>query len=207
MIGFTADDIVGGGQDVRLAAAYARARQGTEEPVDARIVQAPGDRDHVLVWFVDEAAARILDAAAEPGTAWWHSVGTAVRIVGAARTSCCDRWIAELYGIERVRVIAPCQLRPFVTARCVLLDDPVEDPLHLQALARAIAELAARIARRFPHCFHVARARERLSAVEAPREDLGGRAIECPSRECRRPPSRVHRARPRITRDDQLRVR
>lgn len=63
VIGFTADDIVGGGQDVRLAAAYARARQGTEEPVDARIVQAPGDRDHVLVWFVDEAAARILDAA------------------------------------------------------------------------------------------------------------------------------------------------
>jgi hypothetical protein len=62
VLGFTADEIVGCWQDSRLAGECVRAWQAEGKPTDFSILQSTsGDGEHMLLWFVNEVAARLLD--------------------------------------------------------------------------------------------------------------------------------------------------
>ena len=61
VLGFTYDDVFAAGQDWRLAEECLRAWRAAGSPPDFVILEAAGDREHILKWFVNEAAARVLD--------------------------------------------------------------------------------------------------------------------------------------------------
>jgi hypothetical protein len=61
VLGFTSDDIVVAGQDWRLAEECVRAWRAAGRPPGFSILYAGGDGVHMLYWFVNEAAARVLD--------------------------------------------------------------------------------------------------------------------------------------------------
>jgi hypothetical protein len=67
ILGFTADDVVLAWQDARLASECVRALNAAGKPREFRILQSSGDDEHLFVWFVNEAAARVLDT---HGVAW-----------------------------------------------------------------------------------------------------------------------------------------
>jgi hypothetical protein len=62
VLGFTLDDVVGSWQDARLASECMRALQAAGHPPEFRILQIGGDGDHLFLWFINEFAARVLDA-------------------------------------------------------------------------------------------------------------------------------------------------
>jgi hypothetical protein len=66
ILGFTADDVVGGWQDSRLAEASVNAWRAAGRPDRFDIREAPGSGPHLTHWFVSEEAALILDGA--PGS-------------------------------------------------------------------------------------------------------------------------------------------
>jgi hypothetical protein len=66
VLGFTVDDVVGGWQDARLASECVRALRAAGRPAEFRILQTNGDGDHLFLWFVNDFAARVLDAHAVP---------------------------------------------------------------------------------------------------------------------------------------------
>ena len=88
VLGFTADDIVGGWQDSRLASECIRALRAAGRPPEFRILQISGDGDHMLLWFVNEHAARVLDAHAVP----WRPflIGDAAESPAGARSPLID---------------------------------------------------------------------------------------------------------------------
>jgi hypothetical protein len=57
ILGFTADDVVTMEQDVRLA----RECVGVGAPETLGILHGPGDGEHMIYWYVDDAAAAFLD--------------------------------------------------------------------------------------------------------------------------------------------------
>jgi hypothetical protein len=62
VLGFTCDDVVGAGQDWRLAEQCFRAWKAAGSPADFKILEAPaGAGVHVLNWFVNDVAMRVLD--------------------------------------------------------------------------------------------------------------------------------------------------
>ena len=61
VLGFTLEDVVGGGQDARLASECVRALHAAGRPPEFQIVQGSGDGDYLVTWFVNEIAARVLD--------------------------------------------------------------------------------------------------------------------------------------------------
>ena len=67
VLGFTDEDLVGAWQDARLAEECVRAWRAAGQPADFEILQAPGDAEHLTLWFVNATAARLLD---EHGVAW-----------------------------------------------------------------------------------------------------------------------------------------
>jgi hypothetical protein len=71
VLGFTSDDIVGAGQDWRLAEEFVKAWRAAGEPPGFSVVQAGGDGIYMLYWFVSEAAARVLD---EQSVEWRNRV-------------------------------------------------------------------------------------------------------------------------------------
>jgi hypothetical protein len=66
VLGFTAEDVTTAQQDSRLAQACVGAWRAAGEPPEFTILEAPGDGDHLLLWFVSGASAPILDEH-EPG--------------------------------------------------------------------------------------------------------------------------------------------
>jgi hypothetical protein len=61
MLGFTYDAVVGAWQDARLATECARVRDEAGRPMDFELLQVAGDEKYVVVWFVSERAAELLD--------------------------------------------------------------------------------------------------------------------------------------------------
>ena len=61
ILGFTYDAVVGAWQDSRLATECARVRDEAGRPDGFTMLQGPGDADHVVLWYVNETAARVLD--------------------------------------------------------------------------------------------------------------------------------------------------
>jgi hypothetical protein len=61
VVGFTWDDVVGAGQDRRLAEECERAWRHAGCPREFALLETPGESEHILNWFVNETAARILD--------------------------------------------------------------------------------------------------------------------------------------------------
>lgn len=62
VLGFTCDDVVGAGQDRRLAEQCLRAWKASGSPPDFKILEAPaGNGEYILYWFVNDIAARVLD--------------------------------------------------------------------------------------------------------------------------------------------------
>jgi hypothetical protein len=61
VVGFTCDDVVGAGQHWRLAEECVRAWRAAGSSPDFQILEATGDGDHILHWFVNDVAARVLD--------------------------------------------------------------------------------------------------------------------------------------------------
>jgi hypothetical protein len=77
VLGFTYDDVFDAGQDWRLAEECMRAWRAAGRPPDFQILEAAGEGEHILVWLVNDLAARVLD----------HNVlGWRVRIVGERST-------------------------------------------------------------------------------------------------------------------------
>ncbi len=63
VLGFTADAIVMGSQDARLAYACGKAWEAAGRPPGFQILQCSGDSEHMTWWFVSDEAARVLDEA------------------------------------------------------------------------------------------------------------------------------------------------
>jgi hypothetical protein len=61
ILGFTYDAVVGAWQDSRLATECARVRKEAGSPKGFELLQGPGDKEHVVLWYVSELAARELD--------------------------------------------------------------------------------------------------------------------------------------------------
>ena len=61
VLGFTPDDVVGAEQDSRLAFECSRAWEAEGAPPEFAILRAPGDGDHMVRWFLNEAAVCLLD--------------------------------------------------------------------------------------------------------------------------------------------------
>jgi hypothetical protein len=62
VLGFTCDDVVSAGQDWRLAQECLRAWRAAGSPADFEILEAPAESgSHILNWFVNDVAARVLD--------------------------------------------------------------------------------------------------------------------------------------------------
>jgi hypothetical protein len=61
VVGFTADAVVGGFQHTRLAEACAQAWAAAGRPPAVRIVETPGEGEHILHWYLNEAATALLD--------------------------------------------------------------------------------------------------------------------------------------------------
>ena len=61
ILGFTYDAVVGAWQDSRLATECARVRDEAGQPKGFELLQGPGDKDHIVLWYVSEPAARLLD--------------------------------------------------------------------------------------------------------------------------------------------------
>lgn len=61
MLGFTSDDVVVASQDSRLALECGRLWEASGRPAGFRILQAAGEGEHLIHWFVDEATAEVLD--------------------------------------------------------------------------------------------------------------------------------------------------
>ena len=61
ILGFTYDAVVGAWQDSRLATECARVRDEAGRPDGFAMLQGPGDAEHVVLWYVSETAARVLD--------------------------------------------------------------------------------------------------------------------------------------------------
>jgi hypothetical protein len=61
-VGFTSDDVIGGGQDWRLAEQFVRAWEAAGRPADFRVLRTGGEREHFIYWYVNEVAAAIFDA-------------------------------------------------------------------------------------------------------------------------------------------------
>jgi hypothetical protein len=74
VLGFSGDDIVGGGQDWRLAEECVRAWRAGGYPADFHVLQANGEGPYLTYWFVNATAARVLDA---------HAVEWRNRVVGS----------------------------------------------------------------------------------------------------------------------------
>jgi hypothetical protein len=62
VLGFTADEIVSGRQDGRLAQECLAAWQSAGWPTSFEIMQATGDGELIVKWFVNVEAALVLDA-------------------------------------------------------------------------------------------------------------------------------------------------
>jgi hypothetical protein len=62
VIGFTLDDVVTYGNDYRLAEAAAHAWRAQGKPDGFEIKLAQGSDKYMLHWYVNDVAARILDA-------------------------------------------------------------------------------------------------------------------------------------------------
>lgn len=62
LLGFLPDEVICAEQNARLAAECVKARRAEGRPSGFRILQAPGEGDHLLYWFVSEESAWILDA-------------------------------------------------------------------------------------------------------------------------------------------------
>jgi hypothetical protein len=60
-LGFTCDDVVGAWQHWRLGMECARAFQAAGLRASFGIVEAPGEGQHMLYWFVSGRAAKVLD--------------------------------------------------------------------------------------------------------------------------------------------------
>jgi hypothetical protein len=88
-LGFTVDEVVLGGQDSRLAHECIGAWQAAGSPTEFRVLESAGDGEHILVWFVNEAAAAVLDA---------HGVNWRSRIIGEAASPPADATDAFLRG-------------------------------------------------------------------------------------------------------------
>ena len=87
-LGFTTDDIVGCWQDARLASECVRALRAAGRPPEFRILQSSGDGDYLVVWFVNEIAASVLDTHSVP----WRSfiIGEAAVSPAGARSPLTD---------------------------------------------------------------------------------------------------------------------
>ena len=76
VLGFDIDDIVGAGQDWRLAQQCARALLAAQPPVRDGIKESVGEAGYLTYWYVRDDVARVLVAAGVP----WRrfAVGTVV---------------------------------------------------------------------------------------------------------------------------------
>jgi hypothetical protein len=63
VLGFTADDVIGGWQDSRLAEACVRASLEHRREPPADVLQSAGDSPYLIHWYIGEAAARLFDHA------------------------------------------------------------------------------------------------------------------------------------------------
>jgi hypothetical protein len=61
VLGFTIDDVVGGGQDRRLAEEVGRAWQAAGGPALPQVVHGAGRPPHVSYWYVSPGTADVLD--------------------------------------------------------------------------------------------------------------------------------------------------
>ena len=61
VLAFTFDDVMGAGHDRRLADDCVKAWRAAGRPTDFDIRKAPGNRTHMIYWYVSEAASCVLD--------------------------------------------------------------------------------------------------------------------------------------------------
>jgi ATP-dependent Lon protease len=108
----------------------------------------------------------------ESGIEHLHQVGTLAQVLELGRRSCCDRPVAELVGVARVRVDAWESDALFRAARCTRIDAPAVAPDE-RRLAFEIGLVARRIEQRFPHCLHVREVAERVAVVDGPEATAG----------------------------------
>jgi hypothetical protein len=62
VLGFTADDIILAYQHARMAEECMKAWRHAGSPGGCRIVEAAGNGEHLVYWFVNREAAAILDS-------------------------------------------------------------------------------------------------------------------------------------------------
>lgn len=88
VLGFTADDVVVRWQDARLAAACVEALNAAGRPAGFQILRGGAQGDYLITWYVNEVAARVLDAF---GVAWRaFLVGEATSSPAGARSALAD---------------------------------------------------------------------------------------------------------------------
>ncbi len=66
-IGFTGEDIIIAWQDVRLSTQCVKIWREAGRPAEFQVLALGGDDHHMVLWFISDAAAQLLDAA---GSDW-----------------------------------------------------------------------------------------------------------------------------------------
>jgi ATP-dependent Lon protease len=114
-------------------------------------------------------ASRI-DTLLDSGTEPLHDVGTLAQVGSLERSHGCDHMVADLEGLERVRLV-----RWSATPSNALCTRMSTDPLSATtyALARAVCSVIRRIQDEFSNCMHVRRAVDELAEAGNPAQVLG----------------------------------
>jgi hypothetical protein len=84
VLGFSADEVVGAFQDVRLAHTCHQACKTAGLTSGNHVMQGSGEGDHLVYWFVSGEAAHVLDAA---GVQWRDRI-IGERPIPPARAHC-----------------------------------------------------------------------------------------------------------------------
>jgi ATP-dependent Lon protease len=102
-----------------------------------------------------------------------YTVGTLAEVVTLQRPTCCNRWVADLRAISRLRMAEQMKRVPFLIARTHRLEEPPEDADLLLGLVTALKETSHRLAALAPDAGGVRRALALLTKASEPAPALG----------------------------------
>src|SRR5687768_12698334 len=89
------------------------------------------------------APRAVLVPGAEDAQGLSSAIGVEVELVHVARRG--DRLVIVVRGLARVRVVAPIQLAPFLTAEVEAVDEAPGDGAELDALVRAVRDASIKL--------------------------------------------------------------
>jgi Lon protease-like protein len=100
-------------------------------------------------------------------------VGAAAEVLTLQKHPGCQRWVAELRALERLRICEHLRRHPFRIARIERMTDPAEDPYLLRGLVEALRDAGRRLAALPLACVDAERASSLLAGTTDPVEALG----------------------------------